>query len=75
MKLIAFLAGCLISAPLCAVEQEGLTLRLTQEEDDACTEGGGCYLVPKAELHKALEGYAKRAYEAGAKSCQGRDRL
>ena len=70
MKLVAFFCGMLISAPLCAVEKEGLTITITQEEDAACTEGGGCLLVPRQVLETAIEAYAQRAYSAGQAKCK-----
>lgn len=71
MKLAAFLAGCLISAPLCAVEKVGLNITITEEEDNQCDEGGGCYLVPRAAILEAL----RDAYKEGMNACHGRDRL
>lgn len=70
MKLVAFLAGCLISAPLCAVEKEGLVITITAEEDAACDEGGGCYLAPKSAILEALHD----AYQEGLNACHGRNR-
>ena len=68
--LIAFLCSLLVSAPLCAVEKDGLILTLTQEEDTACDEGGGCLVVPRDVLEKAADAYAQRAYNLGLGRCR-----
>jgi hypothetical protein len=70
MKAIAFLAGCLIASPLCALEQVGPIITLDAEELGACESGGGCIVAPKAKLEAAVEAYAARAYAAGKASCR-----
>jgi hypothetical protein len=70
MKLAAFLAGCLIASPLCAVEKIGPILTLDAEEDEACESGGGCLVIPRAILEQAIEAYGARTYAAGRASCR-----
>ena len=72
MNLAVFLAGCLIAAPLCAVEQVGLTITLTQEEDEACDVGGGCFLVSRLALVREIEKQMGRAAAAARLECKGR---
>jgi hypothetical protein len=71
MKLAAFLAGCLISAPLCALEKKGPVITLTEQENALCDADGPCVVAPIGVLERL---YAK-AYAEGATSCHGRDRL
>ena len=74
MKLAAvFLAGCLVSAPLCALEQVGNVFTLTDQENAACAEG--CVLVPRAILVGVLRQKMRESYEEGVKACHGRDQL
>jgi hypothetical protein len=75
LRLAFFLAGCLASAPLCALEKEGPVITLTDEEDALCEDGGGCIVAPKDELYKAFEVVRTKAYEEGMNACHGRDRL
>jgi hypothetical protein len=70
MKLIAFLAGCLIAAPLCALEKVGPVITLDAEEEATCEMNGGCLVVPRAKLEEAVQAYAARAYAAGRASCR-----
>ena len=72
MKLAALLAGCLIAAPLCAVEQVGLTITLTQEDDEECDAGGGCFLVPRAALEREIARQVKLAVQAAHAECRNR---
>lgn len=67
---LALLSGMLIAAPLCAVEKEGLIITLTAEEDEECSTGGGCLVIPRTVLNEAIEAYAKRAYLAGLAKCR-----
>ena len=70
MKLLAFLCGCLVAAPLCALEKVGATFVLTPEEDATCEENGGCLVVPRAVLEEAVQEHAQRAYLAGLAKCR-----
>ena len=76
MKLVTvFLAGCLASAPLCALEQDGLVITLTPEEGAACEEGGGCLVIPQAVVEGFLMRKMQEAYAEGTKECNGRNQL
>lgn len=67
MKLIAFLCGCLISAPLCAYERKDAnTVILTDDEAQICSGDGDCVLAPRAMLIAALQ----RAHDAGLHECR-----
>ena len=73
MKLVAFLAGCLVSAPLCALEQVGNVFTLTDAENAACADG--CSLIPNEILKSVLRQKMRESYEDGMTACQGRNRL
>lgn len=64
MKLVAFLSGCLIAAPLCAYEREGAVITLTPDEVKACEEGGGCVVRTIRVIERAIE----RAEDDGRRS-------
>ena len=60
------LAGCLISAPLCALEQVGNVVILTDDEMRTCQDGEGCAVVPRALLRDVIKG----AYLTGLHECR-----
>ena len=75
MKLFTvFLAGCLISAPLCALEQKGRVITLTKAEYAEC-KTDGCALINldlfKKELARARAAGRAEA-KAEAKDCEAK---
>ena len=66
MKLVALLAGCLISAPLCALEQVGNVVTLSDDEMSQCDSGGGCTVAPKELIREMIRG----AYITGLHECR-----
>lgn len=72
---LVFLAGCLAVAPLCALEKDGLTITLTDEEDAICEASGGCIVAPLAFVERYVAQKQQEAYEAGKNACNGRNRL
>lgn len=62
MRIVVLLiAGVFAVAPVTALQREGNTLTLTDEETAACEAGGGCIVAPKDAIHKAMEVIAERA--------------
>jgi len=70
MKLIAFLAGCLIASPLCAYEQEGDTIKLEPSEVVQCLTEGGCFVVTQKQLTEAMYQLGQEAFAAGKAEAQ-----
>jgi hypothetical protein len=65
--LIALLAGCLISAPLCAYERNGNVVTLTPGEAEICDQDDhGCSLAPNSMFINDL----KQAYQLGLHECR-----
>lgn len=56
-----FLAMCLITAPVVAVEFEGNSIKMSDEEIQACRDGGGCFVVPKDKLIEAMQKVQEQA--------------
>jgi hypothetical protein len=75
MRLITFLAGCLIAAPLCAVEKDGRLITLTEEENKACEEDGPCLVIPLGVVTKIVADKMVEAYEEGRATCPSRSRI
>jgi hypothetical protein len=65
MKAVAFLAGCLIAAPLSAYQQTGDTIKLTAEEVTMCETEGGCFVVTQQKVMEAMHELGSDAYKAG----------
>jgi hypothetical protein len=58
-------AVSLAAAPVNAVQLEGNKLVLSPEEIEACAEQGGCALVTRAQMEKALS----EAFKLGQQKC------
>lgn len=62
--LLAFLAGALASAPLCAVEVQGNHIILDESEMLMCALDGGCSVVTNNALRDAIANEVARALAA-----------
>ena len=67
---VVCLSLLLTSAPLCAYERDGLTVKMSQEESDTCDAKGGCFLVPKQVLEEVVRSFQERAYTKGLHDCR-----
>jgi hypothetical protein len=65
MKFAAFLAGCLIAAPLSAYQQTGELIKLSADEVVQCAAEGGCVVVTQKQLMDVMMELASDAYKGG----------
>jgi hypothetical protein len=65
MKFAAFLAGCLIAAPLAAYQQTGQLIKLSAEEEAQCAAEGGCFVVTQKQMMDVMMELAADAYKGG----------
>ena len=70
MKLIGFLAGCLIASPLCAYEQVGNFIKLSSEEVAQCEGEGGCFVVTQKQVMDMMLQLGQEAFAAGKAEAQ-----
>lgn len=58
MSRFLLVAACLAALSLGsadAVTKEGNIITLTDEENQGCVDGGGCLIIPRADLEKLFE--------------------
>jgi hypothetical protein len=61
MKLAIFLSLCLVTAPVVAIQQEGNTFTLSDEEMAECIEGGGCVFATRQQIIEAMKSVHEKA--------------
>ena len=69
---IVMLAAYVLARPARAMEQVADGFRLTPAELARCQAGGGCIVIPLAEMQAELAKWLQRAFDAGrAEGCKG----
>ena len=72
MMALVILAAYLLAKPAGAMEQVADGFRLTPAEMARCQAGGGCIVIPFAEMQAELAKWLTKAFDAGrAEGCKG----